>query len=46
MYVVYPGQSELSIPYSKLPTGPVFLSVHNENGIPLQSFKLHPGADT
>jgi hypothetical protein len=40
IYVVYPDQAELSIPYARLPAGPVFLSVHNEAGHPLQNFKL------
>ena len=40
IYVVYPDQAEISIPYAKLPPGPVFLSVHNEAGHPLQNFKL------
>jgi hypothetical protein len=40
IYVIYPDQAEISIPYAKLPVGPVYLSVHNEAGHPLQNFKL------
>jgi hypothetical protein len=45
IYVVYPGQADLSIPFAKLPEGAVFLSVHNEAGNPLQSFKLERTED-
>jgi hypothetical protein len=41
LFVVYPGQDALALPYSKLPGGgPVYLSVHDEAGQPLQGFKL------
>ena len=46
MFVVYPGQDALALPYAKLPGGQVFLTIHNEAGHPLQSFKLFGGADT
>lgn len=47
MFVVYPGQDALALPYSKLPGGgPVFLSVHNEAGQPLQGFKLFERAES
>lgn len=46
MFVVYPGQDALSLPYAKLPNGPVWLTVHNEAGQPLQTFKLFQGADS
>jgi len=46
MYVIYPGQSELDIPNRKPPSGAAFLSVNNEAGYPLQSFKLALDADT
>lgn len=40
IFVVYPEQAGIAIPYAKLPAGPVYLSVHNEAGHPLQNFKL------
>ena len=46
MFVVYPGQDALALPYAKLPGGQVFLTIHNEAGQPLQNFKLFGGSDT
>ncbi len=46
MFVVYPGQDALQLPYAKLPAGQVFITIHSESGNPLQNFKLSRGADT
>lgn len=46
IYVIYPGQEDLNIPYSKLPSGPIHISVHNREGNPLQTFKVPVGADS
>lgn len=46
MFVVYPGQDALVLNYAKLPAGPVYLTVHDEAGHPLQTFKLFQGADS
>jgi hypothetical protein len=46
MFVVYPGQDALLLPYAKLPSGPAYLTIHNEAGHPLQTFKLFQGADS
>lgn len=46
MFVVYPGQDALVLNYAKLPAGTVYLSVHDEAGHPLQTFKLFQGADS
>jgi hypothetical protein len=46
MYVIYPGQEDLIIPFSKLPAEQAFLSIHNESGSPVQTFKLFLEADT